>query len=83
MKIRILITVLSLAVWGFLNRGIFQPVDILTKNTLAVATVNGGDGAFVAQNAYNAFSPLFSGISTVALIVLIVAIWAKTISKNF
>lgn len=81
MKTRIALTVLSLSGWGFLNRGIFYPVDVVAKNTLAVATVNGGDAAFIAQNAYDAGSNALMFASTIAILSLLVFIWAKPLSK--
>lgn len=74
-------TVASIAVWSFLNRGIFAPADIVAKNTLAVSTVNGGDGAFIAQQAYNAGSESLVLVSSLAIGSLLVFIWAKPLSK--
>jgi hypothetical protein len=81
MKTRIALTTLLLAGWGFLNRGIIYPVDVVAKNTLAVNTVNGGDAAFIAQNAYNAGSNSLTLVSTVVILSLLVLVWAKPLSK--
>lgn len=83
MKTRIIITLLLTAFWGFLNRGLFYTVDVVAKNTLAVNTVNGGDGALLAQNTYMGAGPVFVIVSTLVLLGIIIGIWSKTISKWF
>lgn len=77
MKIRIFSTIVILALWGFLNKGLFYSADVIAKNTLAVSTVNGGDAAFVAQQSYDA-AP-FSMVGTVLLIIVLIGIWAQPV----
>jgi uncharacterized membrane protein YjgN (DUF898 family) len=83
MKTRIFVSLVLLAVWGFLNRGIFQPIDTIAKNTLAVSTVNGGNAAYVSQQAYGASTDLLAFVSGIALIFILIAIWVKPFNKNF
>jgi hypothetical protein len=83
MKIRIIVSVLLVALWGFLNRGVFYTVDQVAGQTLAVNTVNGGDGALLAQNAYHAAAPTISTLGTLAFLGLFVAIWFAPLSKLF
>ena len=74
MKVRILITVILLAFYGWFLRGIARPVGVIAKNTAVVATVNGGDEAYVAQEALREsfnYGPFVSfGMLTGALILV-------------
>jgi hypothetical protein len=82
MKIRIALTILLLAAWGFINRGIIYPVDVVTKNALAVNTVNGGDGAYIAQEAYNASGNMLTPVSSIVLFFLLLGLWLKVINAQ-
>jgi hypothetical protein len=53
MKLKIVSFVVIVAILSFLNTYLAEPVAVLAKNKAAVATVNGGDAAFVGQNAVN------------------------------
>ena len=83
MKIKIGFTLALLFGWGFLNRGIFYPVDVIAKNTLTVSTVNGGDAAFVAQTAYSTGSTSIAAFSSLALLSLLAVVWASELKKLF
>lgn len=81
MKIKIGFTLALLLGWGFLNRGIFYPVDVIAKNTLAVSTVNGGDAAYIAQTAYTTGSATFAALSSLVLLSLLAVVWASELKK--
>lgn len=83
MKIRIAVTVILVALWGFLNRGVFYTADQLAGQTLAVNTVNGGDAALLAQNAYHAATPTLNVLGLIGFLALIVAIWFAPVAKLF
>ena len=81
MKIKIGFTLALLIGWGFINRGILYPVDVIAKNTLAVSTVNGGDVAYIAQTAYSTGSHYLVILSSVALLSLLAVVWASEVKK--
>lgn len=81
MKIRILFTLIIIAAWGFFQRGLFVPANTLIKNKLAAATVNGGDTAYVAQNAYNVAGSAFSWGAALVLFAALVVIWFAQLKK--
>ncbi len=83
MKVRITTTIALLAIWGFLNRGIFYTADQVIGQKLAVDTVNGGDAALLAQNAYNASFSGFTLISAAIFLFLLGTIWYEPVKNLF
>lgn len=72
MKIRILLSVLFIALWSYLN-GLFTATDVVVKNNLTVNTVNGGDAAFIAQQTY--FSGNVGALDIFTFTVIMISIW--------
>lgn len=81
MKTRIALTLAVLLGLPFLNQAIFSPVETIVKNQAVVATVNGGDAAFVAQEAVHAGVSLGSTLLVIAGLVALILIWATPIKK--
>lgn len=79
MKTRIISTVLIVALWGALKNGVFYTADVVAKNTLAVATVNGGNDALLAQNTYAATA--VSWIGSLIFVAILAAIWWKPVTE--
>ena len=79
MKTRIIATVLIMTVWGALKYGFFYTADVVTKNTLAVSTVNGGNDALLAQNTYGAVA--VSWIGSMVFLAILFGIWWKPITE--
>jgi|GEM_PF-3896306 len=72
MKIRILLSVLFIALWSYLN-GLFTATDVVVKNNLTVNTVNGGDAAFIAQQTY--FNGNLGVLDIFTFTVIMISIW--------
>lgn len=51
MKTRIILSVLFLVLAGWFSRSIGEPVSVVAQNHASVATLNGGDDAFVVQHS--------------------------------
>jgi ABC-type polysaccharide/polyol phosphate export permease len=79
MKLKIFLTVVGLLVWNWAVKGIGYSADIITKNTLVVDTVNGGNSALIAQNTYNAVP--FNWIGLIAFIVFLLIVWGNSIKS--
>jgi hypothetical protein len=79
MKTRIALYLLSLATLGFLRHAIFSPATTVAENTAAVATVNGGDAAFVAQQALHATTGF--PFTLIAFLVITALFWASPFNK--
>lgn len=72
MKIRIVLSLLFIAIWSYLG-GLFNSADTVAKNNLTVATVNGGDAAFIAQQTY--FSGQANTLGILTFAVIMITIW--------
>jgi len=81
MKTRIVSTLALLASAHFLDEALFHPAETIVKNNVAVATVNGGDAAFVAQQAVNSASSTGHFLFGAAVLVAVVAIWFPVVKK--
>ena len=79
MKIRIALYLISLALWGFLRDALFAPALVVAQNTAAVATVNGGDAAFVAQQSLSTGASY--PITLVVVVALTVAFWFNPVKS--
>lgn len=82
MKTRIILSLLAIAFWGCFARAIVTPVSVIANNTAAVATVNGGDGAFFAQQTLSESAPTIRLLYTVVLFIVLYFIWANKIKKS-
>lgn len=81
MKTRIALTFGVLVGAPFLDNALFHPVETIAKNNVAVATVNGGDAAFVAQQAVHSASNLGHITFGVFIMALIAIIWFAPLKK--
>jgi hypothetical protein len=81
MKTRIVLTLALLVGATFLERALFHPVEAIAKNSVAVSTVNGGDAAFVAQQAVHSASALGHVLVGFAVLAALVTIWFPAIKK--
>jgi hypothetical protein len=79
MKTRIVLYLASLALWGFLRNALFVPAFVVAQNVSAVATLNGGDTAFVSQQALSAGAGL--PVSFAVFVILTAAFWFTPISN--
>lgn len=77
--IRILVTAFLLAVWYSLIRAIWPPVTNLVSIKLALATVNGGDAAYVAQRSYE--SLYYLPVGSMGAVLIIIAIYSFKSAK--
>jgi hypothetical protein len=75
MKTRIFLTLALLIGLPVLNRVLVEPAEAVVKNQAAVATLNGGDAAFVAQQAVDAGFATGSTLLLLALVVSLGFIW--------
>ncbi len=83
MKTRIALTLGLLVGAHFLDNALFHPVETIVKNNVAVATVNGGDAAFVAQQAVNSGSSLAHSLFLAAFVVAVFSVWYAPLKKAF
>jgi len=83
MKTRIALTLAVILGLPFLNQVFFDSVETIVKIPAAVATVNGGDAAFVAQQAVHAGFSLGSVLLALGGILALVLIWAAPVKKLF
>lgn len=83
MKTRIALTLAVILGGGALDRALFSPVATIVKNQAAIATVNGGDSAFVAQQAIHTGVSLGSVLLLIAGLVALVLIWTNPVKKLF
>ena len=83
MKTRITLSVIALLLWGWFSRALLVPVTVVAKNAAAVATVNGGDAAFVAQQATNTTVNYSLHLYAAALLVVLILIWAAPVKRLF
>jgi hypothetical protein len=81
MKTRIALTLGVLVGAPFLDKALFHPAETIVKNNVAVSTLNGGDGAFVAQQAVHSASSLGHILFGAVVLAVLVAIWFAPIKK--
>lgn len=83
MKTRIALTLALLLGLPLLNKALIEPTQTIVKNQAAVATVNGGDAAFVTQQAINSGFSLTTILLFLGALVVLFFIWASTVKKIF
>ena len=82
LTIKILATILFLTFVCFLVNAVFAPISTVATNHATVATVNGGDTAYVAQQSLLMSAPFGIIIAMMAFSVLYV-LWYTEISNLF
>jgi hypothetical protein len=83
MKTRIILTIASLLAWGWLSRALFTPATAIAKNYAVVNTVNGGDSAYIAQQALDASTNTASIVYALVLVGVLISIWAAPVKHIF
>ena len=82
LTIKILAKILFLSIAWFLDIGVFDPITTVAANHATVATVNGGDTAYVVQQLFFMSTPFGIIIAMMAFSVLYV-LWYPELSKLF
>jgi hypothetical protein len=82
LTLKIVATILFLTIAGFLENAVFAPISTVAANHATVATVNGGDTAYVVQQSLLMSAPLGIVIAMMAFSVLYV-LWYTEISNLF
>ncbi len=81
MKTRIVITLLVVLGAYFIDNALFHPVETLVKNNVAIATVNGGDSAWVLQQAAQTSLSGTHAAFYIGYLVALTAIWWTPVCK--
>lgn len=82
LTIKILATILFLTFVGFLVNAVFAPISTVAANHAAVATVNGGDTAYVVQQSFFMSASFGIIVAMMAFSVLYI-LWYPELSKLF
>lgn len=82
LTIKILATILFLTIAGFLENAVFAPISTVAANHATVATVNGGDTAYVVQQSFFMSASFGIIVAMMAFSVLYI-LWYPELSKLF
>ena len=80
-KFRLLLTLVTVLFAGFINSGVGEAAKVPVETSASIATINGGDAAFVAQHAVHAGLSTTSFLFDLAVIVFLIVIWVSPIKK--
>lgn len=81
-KFKLGLVLAFLTFFGIFNSFIFGPVDVVAQNKLTVATVNGGDEAFVAQQMYQEHKVKYIyGVEAICFLALVIGLYGRGIQK--
>lgn len=81
MKTRIALTLGLIIGAPFLDNSLLHPAETIVKNNVAVSTLNGGDAAFVTQQAVHSASSFGHILFYVAFLTILFAIWFAPVNK--
>lgn len=82
LTLKIVATILFLTIAGFLENAVFAPISTVAANHATVATVNGGDTAYVVQQSFFMSTSFGIIVAMMAFSVLYV-LWYPELSKLF
>lgn len=81
MKTRIVLTLITLLTTPFVINAFFKPVETLSKNKAAVATLNGDDAAYVVQQTVESGFSVLGAVAALLYLGVLIAIWAVPAKK--